>query len=237
MKRLVLSFFWRWWKFSASKWEAYSFTVMSPKNELDALSEKYGTDKGGRVRNSAFDWEPHNYSQLYTLLYDHRRNKVQDVFECGIGSKNLSVYGNMGARANEGASLKVWRDYFPNAKIIGVDIDEKCLFSDDRISTFQLDQTKTAEITELAKSLNLDFDLVVDDGLHLFEAGITLYSGLRHRMKRGSYYCIEDVHFKDLLKYQDWYEKSDMAVPMSCVTFRGKGSIRADNNMVVFGPF
>lgn len=125
----------------------------------------------------------------------------------------------MGPRANEGASLKVWRDYFPNAEVIGVDIDEKCLFTDERIATFQLDQTNLSAIRKLERTLNRDFDLVVDDGLHLFEAGVTLFSGLRHRLRKGAYYVVEDVHAKDLLKYQEWYEKSDKELPMSCVTF------------------
>lgn len=186
---------------------------------MDKLAEDYGTDKGGRKRHSAFDWEPHNYSQLYSMLYEHRREAVMCVFECGIGTRNQDVYGNMGPRANEGASLKVWRDYFPNAEVIGVDIDEKCLFTDERIATFQLDQTNLSAIRKLERTLNRDFDLVVDDGLHLFEAGVTLFSGLRHRLRKGAYYVVEDVHAKDLLKYQEWYEKSDKELPMSCVTF------------------
>ena len=34
----------------------------------------------------------------------------------------------MGIKGKPGASLRVWKDYFPNANIIGVDIDENILF-------------------------------------------------------------------------------------------------------------
>ena len=39
-----------------------------------------------------------------------------------------------------GASLRVWRDYFPNAIIYGADIDKDILFAEERIKTFYIDQ-------------------------------------------------------------------------------------------------
>jgi hypothetical protein len=45
-----------------------------------------------------------------------------------------------------GASLRVWRDFFPNAQVIGIDIDEKTMFKDERINTYVVDQTDVHSI-------------------------------------------------------------------------------------------
>ncbi len=45
-----------------------------------------------------------------------------------------------------GASLRMWRDYFPNAQIVGADIDPKYMFADERISKVVVDQLKPESI-------------------------------------------------------------------------------------------
>ena len=39
------------------------------------------------------------------------------VFECGLGTNNPDLQGNMTVDGMPGASLRVWRDYFKNAQI------------------------------------------------------------------------------------------------------------------------
>ena len=52
----------------------------------------------------------------------------------------------MTANGKPGASLRVWRDFFPNAKIYGGDIDKETLFIEDRISTYYVDQFENSTI-------------------------------------------------------------------------------------------
>ena len=40
-----------------------------------------------------------------------------------------------------GASLRAWRDFFPNATILGADLDREVLFEEERITTGYMDQT------------------------------------------------------------------------------------------------
>jgi hypothetical protein len=45
----------------------------------------------------------------------------------------------MSGGGKPGASLYVWRDFFPNAYIFGADIDKEVLFNDKRITTGYID--------------------------------------------------------------------------------------------------
>ena len=75
--------------------------------------------------------------------------------------------------------MRVWRDYFPNANVYGADIDKDILFSEERIKTFYIDQLNPSSIKDFWEKVNTkDFDLIVDDGLHTFKAGITLFKNL-----------------------------------------------------------
>jgi hypothetical protein len=115
----------------------------------------------------------------------------------------------MGTRGIPGASLRAWRDYFPNAIVIGADIDSEILFSENRIKTYYLDQTSPKSINKFWKNLNLtDFDIVIDDGLHLFEAGKTLFENSFQYLKEGGTYIIEDVLISDKPKYIQYFAES-----------------------------
>jgi len=113
---------------------------------------------------------------LYHGLWNLKRDNILKVFECGIGTYSVDIPSNMGTNGMPGASLYAWRDYFPNAQIYGADIDRKILFTADRIKTFWVDQLSKESITSLwAEVGETDFDIILDDGLHTFEAGSTFF--------------------------------------------------------------
>jgi 23S rRNA U2552 (ribose-2'-O)-methylase RlmE/FtsJ len=94
----------------------------------------------------------------------------------GLGTNFTDTPSNMGERASPGASLRGWRRYFPKAQILGADIDSRILFSEDRISTFRVDQLSDHTIDILWQKLSNDeFDIIIDDGLHTFEANTRFF--------------------------------------------------------------
>src|SRR3990172_4410475 len=96
-------------------------------DELSKLGIKYGTDKIGK----------HNYLPVYYDLFKDRRNEVKKVLEIGTA---------------EGASLFMWRDFFPNATIYGAEIDPKrvkLMEGQERINVFECDQSFEIELKEL----------------------------------------------------------------------------------------
>ncbi len=139
--------------------------------ELHGLFQKYGSDKGAQIEGPILhDGKPHSYASLYETLFASKRLNVRTILEVGIGTDGTT--NTMGKNYEPGASLRAWRDYFPSAQIYGGDIDRDVLFQDHRITTGYLDQTDGPSIDAFVAEVGLpELDIIVDDGLHTFEAG------------------------------------------------------------------
>jgi hypothetical protein len=108
----------------------------------------------------------------------------------------------MGVSGKPGASLRAFRDFCPNALIFGADIDRRVLFSEDRISTFYVDQTELATFARLSGELPCDFDLIIDDGLHSPDANINTLTFALPKLKCGGWAVIEDICVDSLSIWQ-----------------------------------
>lgn len=184
------------------------------ENLFNNLCIKYGTDKGFKNfkktkfvdKNSKnIDYcYPHIYSKFYNDNFFIIRKKIKFVFECGIGDKTSL------RKFSPGASLKVWRDFFPNAKIYGADINKNLLFSDKRIKTFFVDQTNEVSIKKMWNKINNKFDLIIDDGLHNFNSNINFFKISFKYLKKNGLYFIEDVQLKNIKKYINFFNNKKL---------------------------
>lgn len=71
---------------------------------LTRLAIRHGTDK----------WGPHFYTPIYHRLLAPFRNGPVQFLEIGVGGYEYRKVG--------GASLATWAEYFPNGRIVGIDI-------------------------------------------------------------------------------------------------------------------
>lgn len=159
--------------------------------DLAELFNFYGSDK-----------DINGYTQLYHALFYRMKNENVKLLEIGIGTLIPEVHSSMlgfcQAGYKPGGSLRAWRDFFVNGKIIGLDIQPDTQFSDeDRIETYLCNSTKKFEIEPLMKSLTNDnsdlFDIIIDDGSHVDnDQWVTLQYMLPY-LKEGGYYIIEDI--------------------------------------------
>jgi hypothetical protein len=201
--------------------------------QLAALCDKYGSDKG-EIESSGhpYPWPSHSYSDYYRRLWGHCRSSVRNVFECGLGTNNPNLPSSMGISGKPGASLRVWRDYFPNAMIYGADIDKDILFSEDRIISYFVDQTSPESISRLwEKFEGIEFDFMIDDGLHVFEAGACLFENSIQKLAPYGVYVIEDVSHENLRKYKQFFNSQPYLVDFVSL-HRPKLNL-GDNNLVV----
>ena len=205
----------------------------NPMCRLAALCDLHGSDKGSlRESGHAYPWRPHTYAAYYSRLFSHCRPHVRRVFECGLGTNNTALPSNMGPAGRPGASLRVWRDYFPNAEIVGADIDRDILFQEPRIATWHVDQTDPASIAALwARVGGAAFDFMVDDGLHAFAAGVCLFEHSIDRLAPHGLYVVEDVTLPDLDRYAAYFASRDYVVDY--VRLHGRAVPETDNNLVV----
>ena len=162
---------------------------------LCEIMGKYGSDKG----SINIDQSWHNYTTFYHHIFNNIRNKKLRIFELGLGTNNVNILSNMGKDGKPGASLYGWSEYFPNSYIFGADIDSDILFDTDRIHTFFCDQTKPKIIKQMwnLPELQENFDIIIEDGLHTFDANVCFFENSIHKLKENGYYIIEDIMNKE----------------------------------------
>ena len=169
--------------------------------ELKELMTKYGSDKGNLNKH-------HNFADLYSSIFSGNRGNIKNFLEVGLGSNNINVLSNVGYDGKPLASLRAWRDYFPNAQIYGADIDSDILINEERIKTFFVDQTKPDTIIEMLKKIDCnEFDVILDDALHTFEANICLFENTYSNLKYNGIYIIEDIYYKDKIKFIKYFKE------------------------------
>lgn len=137
---------------------------------LDALGLKFGTDKSSRE---------HDYLSFYESFFETIRHDRTSLLEIGV------LFG---------ASLRMWEEYFPNGVVIGADIDPgvKSL-STARICTEVIDQSNIEDLVQLGVKHG-PFDIIIEDGSHLWEHQITTFRTLFPFLKNGGHYVVEDLH-------------------------------------------
>jgi len=137
----------------------------------------------------------HNYTVVYYSIFKDLWEKELRIFELGIGTTNTDIPCNMGKNGRPGASLYGWREFFVNSNIFGADIDKQILFTDTRIKTFFCDVTDVKSITSMWNNQDLSgkFDIIIDDGLHIFNHNITFFTNSIHKLSENGYYIIEDI--------------------------------------------
>ena len=186
------------------------------RNELTSLCDAYGSDKGSfHASGHPWSWKPHSYTAFYDRMFGHCRTHIKRVFECGLGTSNPGFADNMGPGGRPGASLRAWRDYFPDASVFGGDIDRAVLFNEERITTFHVDQTSPKSIRLMWQQVGCsDFDFIVDDGLHTFHAGSCFFENSIAHLREGGIYVIEDVTSSNWERYISFFRPYRISVEL-----------------------
>jgi len=156
---------------------------------------KHGSDKGRTI---------HNYTTVYSALLGNLSGPLK-ILEIGLGSNNPQFLFNMGPDGRPGASLRGWRELFPEAQVYGADIDRNILFSEHRIKTFYCDQLDAASIRELWSQPELQggADIVLDDGLHTFEGNTSLLDESLEHVRQNGFYIVEDIRTDALERWRE----------------------------------
>jgi hypothetical protein len=140
----------------------------------------------------------HNYTTLYAKLLDQWQDQKIAIFELGVGSNFSDVPYNMGPNGMPGASLRGWASYFLQANIYGADIDRRILFQTNNIRTFYCNQKNGQEIQDMFSNEELkdvEFEFILDDGFHNFDANLTFLLNSMHKLKKGGIYIVEDLFY------------------------------------------
>jgi len=197
--------------------------VLAP-TEMCRVMTKFGSDKGSN-----------KYTTLYSALFNDRRDQALRILELGLGSNNEEVLSNMGVFGAPGASHRGWRQLFPRSLVYGADIDRRILFEEDRIKTFYCDQLDKSVIRELwsRPELRDGVDIMIEDGLHTFEANVSFLEASLEHLRPGGIYVAEDVGWDT---FDKWYDRLEKVYAKQYPTYEFAFVVLAErghNNMLV----
>jgi hypothetical protein len=138
-------------------------------NTLKEIYHRYKneTSKGGGDKGTVHSYIDHYYEETFQ---NFRFKKIR-ILEIGIDS---------------GLSLKLWKDYFTDAEIIGVDIRIPDIDTGCKMVCGDATQKETFD------GLGT-FDIIIDDGSHLFKHQIKTFNILFPLLNSGGIYIIEDI--------------------------------------------
>ena len=143
-------------------------------DDLRVLATIYGSDK----------WNTHWYAQHYEHHFRPLRHRPVNLLEIGVGGYDNPTAG--------GASLRMWKRFFPRGHIYGVDVYDKSALQESRITIFRGSQRDPAFLRATAATIGR-LDIVVDDGSHRSEDVITAFETLFPLLADGGIYAIEDT--------------------------------------------
>ena len=148
---------------------------------------KFDTDKGST----------HNYLRHYDELFgDYRKQKI-NLLEIGVLN---------------GESLKLWREYFTDVNLYGIDIFTRIKNGTEMDIDYvnknlegydvQLDLVDSCSPSSdkkrrrngyLSQFKDGFFDIIIDDGQHNSESQILTYNNFKSKVSKGGLYIIEDI--------------------------------------------
>lgn len=144
------------------------------ETDLCRLAKKYGTNKADL-----------GYTKVYAELAAKERPKR--ILELGIGGPGLS-----GGASKHAASLYMWAEYFPHAKIFAVDFRHELLINEGPIRSVWADTTDLMILTAAAREMGGAFDLIIDDAVHDPGPQTTAAHALLPFVTLGGAYVVED---------------------------------------------
>jgi len=135
------------------------------------------------IKNKCDKATKHRYYELYEKDFDKFKNNEINILEIGTF---------------KGESTQSWLDYFSQAKIYTADTFERVVpekitaLKNNRVQWFKVDST-SSNCKENFKNLNIQFDFIIDDGLHTPEGQRLTFENLIDCLKPTGSYYIEDV--------------------------------------------
>jgi hypothetical protein len=134
---------------------------------LDEIAIECGTDKSSLS---------HNYCVKYERFLPFNRKDKLSILEIGIAG---------------GDSLKMWKQFYPNSTIIGLDVNPNCRDIQFEKGIDVIIGSATDE--NCIEAISGEFDLILDDASHFSTDMIKTLDLAFKKVKSGGVYVIEDT--------------------------------------------
>jgi hypothetical protein len=120
-----------------------------------------------------------HFCEIYSMYFERLRNDFIQLLEIGV---------------HRGRSLKMWKDYFPNGNIFGIEKRPIKDYDEERIKVFVGDQGDPEFLEEVLNSIKGLPTIVIDDGSHIGKDQISSFETIFGKLEpHCGLYCIEDL--------------------------------------------
>lgn len=140
---------------------------------MKTLSEVYNSKKFKTDKNTV-----HSYiDNVYSKLFQDIQTSAKNILEIGI---------------DHGGSILLWKEYFVNATICGIDIEnKKNIFEEkERLKILKNNAYDKKFINSIPEKY---FDLIIDDGPHTLDSMIDFLNGYQNKLNENGIIIIEDI--------------------------------------------
>ncbi|MBN3459543.1 class I SAM-dependent methyltransferase [Mycobacterium sp. DSM 3803] len=149
--------------------------------------------------------EETNLCQIFERTKNiHKLRHYLPIYEASLtGTVRMLEIG-----VDRGGSLQMWREYLPDAVIVGIDINSSARQYDDPTRDIHVrigDQTDTEFLGTVIEEFG-PLDAVLDDGGHTPKQMISSFQYLFPRLAPGGVYIVEDVHANYWTLFRDQRE-------------------------------
>ncbi len=145
---------------------------------LNEIANTCGTDKGDEHHCA------HRYAELYEKLLKSMSPDLT-LLEIGIYDSRFP-----------GASMTMWREFLPQARLFGIDINIDALGLKNTIPGLDVhlaDQGDSTAVDAVMRAIGL-VDFAIDDGSHRLSDISCSLRTIWPYVKTGGYYAVEDLH-------------------------------------------
>jgi hypothetical protein len=157
-----------------------------PLENLTALADRYGSDKGSTK---------HRYTELYHMLFHPYRTLPITFLEMGLLIGGPEHGASADRETKDLPSIRMWLDFFPKAKIIGLDVSDFSWFHDPRFTFHRCDMDDRTKIDAAAASMPT-LDIIIDDASHASHHQQNGFLSLWPKLASGGLYIIEDLRWQ-----------------------------------------
>lgn len=157
-------------------------------DNLNKIGLRHGTDKSSEI---------HNYLNKYENYLPFKQDDIIKILEIGVQG---------------GQSLRMWKEYFYNSHIIGVDINPNCKqHQENNISIEIGSQTDLMFLNDIKNKYG-KINMILDDGSHINGDIIYSFENLWDCVASGGVYIVEDSVTSYWEEYNGGYKKEYSAI-------------------------
>lgn len=144
------------------------------KNLIEIIND-YNLFKGEHMYGTDKEFLHSYVSNFYQSAFEPLQQNPIELLEIGTFT---------------GASLKMWKEFFVNGKVSGVDIEDKRIaeYIDEQITYYHADAYQKAFVDTLP-----EFDIIIDDGPHTLGSQLIATNLYYSKLKEGGLFVIEDI--------------------------------------------